>query len=341
MSRLGATVARHALATIAVAIVTGAYISIHALALHASILSSNSAVLSDHAWTSLQPLPSETDVIPDLFIKQLWVQGRWMGALDPDVIHEAARIEEVLLGQIPSGATAPRLKDDANGWSRESVGSVESESGVTDAFIHSPLLYWKDSSSLESIDSILDAVNSNKHGKSAANVTLTPASVLSRPVESEGRLVAADALVASLFYKAGSSAGERWDERVEALPQSGNGNWEVYLNNAEGTGSRLFRFQSHPVSIQDDAIFLLSYSLVALLVFFCLSHVQTLRSKIWLLGAMALQVRIDYPTRTNAYRITGMLFNLLQPYGGLSSRHGCFQHSSGGVSIHHPGRGTR
>jgi hypothetical protein len=284
MSHLGSVVARHALMTIAISVAIGTYLSLPAL-------SSNRPKLSRHAWTSLQPLPSGGDLVPDISIKQLWVQGSWMGALERDIILEAAVIQEALLGQISSSATAPQ-SEDADSIFREPIDPSKPESDAAEAFIHSPLLYWNDPSALASTDSILDAVNSRTGGKSPANVTLTSISVLSHPAWLGGRLIAADALVVSLFYKVGSRAGVRWDERVEALATTGEGRWDTSFPDAGAIGSNLFKFQSRPVSIQDQALFFTAYALVALMVFVGFRHIRTLRSKVGLLVAIALQVCI-------------------------------------------------
>src|SRR3982074_3443966 len=105
-------------------------------------------------------------------------------------------------------------------------------------FLHSPLLYWNCSvAAIESDDSILTTINSYNHQISPANITLRPSSVLAGISLSRNRLVAADALVVSLFYKAGSTAGDLWDERAKALAQSDNSRWDVYLANGRGTKS--------------------------------------------------------------------------------------------------------
>ncbi|OBT64321.1 hypothetical protein VE03_06808 [Pseudogymnoascus sp. 23342-1-I1] len=222
-------------------------------------------------------------------IKQLWIQGSSLKALERETLLEAVDIQEALLGPISSWATTLLRHEDASGIPREPAKLSELESDEAVSFIHSPLLYWNCSAAIESTDSILAAINSPTTRKSPANITLTPASVLLKPVWSGDRLVAADALVVSLFYKAGSRAGEIWDERVEALMEAGEGRWDIYLEDDDGTGSSLLHYQSRPVSTQDEAIFFGAYVLVALLVFLGIKPLNSLRSKISLLVTIAVK----------------------------------------------------
>ena len=282
--------ARRAIATITVTVSIGTYLSLLVLYLHQP--SSKYPNLSGRAWTSILPFPGGEGLIPDISIKQLWIQGSWMKALERETLLEAVDIQEALLGPISSWATALLRHEDTSGIPTEPAEHSALESDAAVSFIHSPLLYWNGSAAIESTDSILSAINSPTTRKSLANITLTPASVLLGPVWSGNRLVAADALVVSLFYKAGSRAGEMWDERVEALTQAGEGRWDIHLKDDSGTGSQLLQYQSRLASAQDEAIFFGAYVLVALFVFLGFKHLNSLRSKISLLIPIAVQVRI-------------------------------------------------
>lgn len=284
--------ARHALATIAVTMSIGTYLSLPILYLHQPRFSSKYPNLSSHAWTSILPFPGGDDLIPDISIKQLWIQGNSLKALERETLLEAVDIQEALLGPISSWATTLLSHENASDIPREPAKRNALESDAAVSFIHSPLLYWNGSAAIESNDSILAAINSPTTRKSPANITLTPASVLLEPVWSGDRLVAADALVITLFYKAGSRAGEIWDERMEALTEAGQGRWDIYPEYGDGTGSKLLHYQSRPVSTQDKAMFFGAYVLVALLVFLGLKPLKSLRSKIGLLVAIAVKVRI-------------------------------------------------
>jgi hypothetical protein len=198
------------------------------------------------------------------------------------------------------------------------------EPGNVLSFLHSPLLYWNCSAAaIESDNSILTTINSRAHQISPANITLRPSSVLSGILLSYNRVVAADALVVSLFYKAESMAGDLWDERVEALVQRDQSRWRVYPADGRGSGSMLVRFQSRPISFQDEAIFFGSYGLVLLYVIFSLRNARTLKSRVSLFMTIALQVNISQyflkatvaeAHHTEIPSITGMLFDPLRLY---------------------------
>jgi hypothetical protein len=314
VSRVGLAVARHALTTIAIAVSVGMCLSIPVFPLRVRTLPLDCPIASSHAWTSLQSLSARDSLIPDISIKQLWVYGDGAGALERDVILEAASIQEALLGPESHWATAT--------WRTDTGGSLAS----AEAFIHSPLLYWNGSSGVGSTESIVAMVNSRIGDKSLANVTLTPTSVFSGAAWSNGRIVMADALIISLFYKNGSRAGKRWDDRAITLGHAAEGKWEASFHDAAGSRSELFRFESRPVNLRDDAIFFTAYTVVSLLVARGFKDLKLLRSKAVLLAAMALQVRImmDDWMRRFLTLFTGSLFGLLQLYRRLVSPHGCF-----------------
>jgi hypothetical protein len=168
------------------------------------------------------------------------------------------------------------------------------EPEITASFLHSPLLYWNSSAiAIESDDSILTTIDSRSQQSSQANITLRPSSVLAGILLSDSRPVAADALVVSLFYKAGSKAGDLWDELAEGLIESNKNRWEVFSADGRGTQSTFFKFVSRPVSPQDEAIFFGSYSLVLLYVVFSLRNVRTLKSRVRVFTMIAMQVSMS------------------------------------------------
>lgn len=297
MSHLGMVMTRYALATIAVTVLIGTYLSLPILYLRQPPFSSKYPNLSGHAWTSILPISGGDGLVPDISIKQLWIQGSWIDALKRETLLEAVEIQEALLGPISSWPTTMLRHEGTSGTPTEPPKRSALESDAAAFFIHSPLLYWNGSAAIESTDSILAAINSPTTRKSPANITLTPASVLLEPVWSGDRLVAADALVVSLFYKGGSRAGEIWDERVEALTQANEGRWDIHLEDDGGTGSKLLQYQFRLVSAQDEAIFFGAYVLVALLAFLGLKNLNSLRSKTGLLVAIAVKVRITFCKR--------------------------------------------
>lgn len=47
------------------------------------------------------------DLIPDISIKQAWIHGSWMKALERETLMEALAIQDVLLGPTLSCNTVP------------------------------------------------------------------------------------------------------------------------------------------------------------------------------------------------------------------------------------------
>jgi hypothetical protein len=153
------------------------------------------------------------------------------------------------------------------------------------------LLYWNCSAAaIQSDHSIIATINRRAYQVSPANITLSPSSVFTGIRWSYQRLVAADALVISLFYKAESRAGDLWDERAAALAQYDKSRWDISLAEVRGSGSRFFRFQSRLITFQDEAILFGAYGLVALYVIFSLRDLRMLKSRVGLLLTVVVQV---------------------------------------------------
>ena len=157
-----------------------------------------------------------------------------MGALIPEVVEEALKVQEALLGSGVFCTEAPNSGD-----SRPGVNDLLSQEPVLNAssvlplrvFFHSPLLYWNCSlSAIQQDNDLLETVNANSMRVSPLNMTLYWSSVFAGKLFSHHRLAAADALVISLFYDTNSKMGELWDERATALASDANlrGKYDIY-----------------------------------------------------------------------------------------------------------------
>jgi hypothetical protein len=297
MSSLGAVVTRHSLTTIIITVAIGVSMCLPAPFLYHLTSSVNDPKPLSHAWTSLEPFANGENLTPNISIKQVWIYGSWMKALERETLLEAVVIQDLLLGPM---LTCDPVRDTTTHRTTLTTPSERmlilerQEPNFTVSFLHSPLLYWNCSTAaIESDNSILTTVNSHAHQISPANITLRPSSIFSGMLLSHNRLVAADTLVVSLFYKADSRAGDLWDERSQALAQREQSRWKVYPADGRGTGSRLFKFQSRPISVQDKAIFFGSYGLVLLYAIFSLRNVRTLKSRAGLFMTIAVQVSIS------------------------------------------------
>lgn len=281
LSRLGTVVAAHSLAVVAVAVAIGVSLGVAVPVLYRPVSVANHPRLPGRVWTSLHSLSSNSGWIPDISVKQAWIYGSWMKALERETLLEAANIHDVLLGPLSSYNTVH-------------VETSASGSELAISFPHSPFLYWNSCvTAIKSDNSLLKTINSLSHQVSPANLTLRPSSVLGGIRLSYDRIIAADALIVSLFYKTGSSAGDLWDEGAEALARCDERKQNIYLASSGGTGSRLFKFQYRPISIQDKAIFFAAYSLIALYIIFSLRNLRMIKSRFNLFVTIALQVSIS------------------------------------------------
>jgi hypothetical protein len=227
-------------------------------------------------------------LVPEISIKQAWIHGSRMKALERDTMLEALAIQDLLLGPMSSCATTPWLEDKVL---NSPAGTEASEVDTDVSFVHSPLLYWNCSrEAIESDNSIIMTVNGRAHQVSPAKVTLRPLSVLAGATFSFNRVVAADALVVSLIYGVESKAGDLWDMRAEELAQYDKSRWEVYPAGSRGARSTIFRAQSHSTDFQEKAIFSSAYGLIALYVIFKLWNMNVMKSRATLFIVIALQV---------------------------------------------------
>jgi len=195
-----------------------------------------------------------------------------MEALRLDVVEEALRIQQVLLGPdvscssfSESGMFTEAAGSGGGGGGGDSdngdagvdsgssgVGGNASNPGMgTGMFFHSPLLYWNCSlSSMKDDANLIKTVNREFNKRSPANVTLRWGSVLAGKKFHHDRLVKADALVISLFYRLDSPAGELWDQRAAVLAQEADvhGRYDVYPGNGKENGSTLYEVLFLPLS---------------------------------------------------------------------------------------------
>ncbi|KAE8443978.1 hypothetical protein EG329_001202 [Mollisiaceae sp. DMI_Dod_QoI] len=283
---LGTVFAQHSLATIAITVAIGVCLCVPVPFIYHPTSSLASPTQTD-TRIAADPSPNGIALIPDIFIKQVWIHNGWMKALERDTLLTALAVQDLLLGSIPSCATTP--------WHeyynvRTPAGSNAPKSGTPVSFFHSPLLYWNCSvGAIESDESIVSTINSHAHQISPANVTLRPLSVLAGTISSSNTVVAADALVISLFYKDGSQAGDLWDLQAETLIQQDKSRWEVHLATNKRPKSMLIKVHSQSNSTRDKAIFLSGCILIALSIVFKLRHTTAMKSKVGLFIAIALQ----------------------------------------------------
>jgi hypothetical protein len=163
-----------------------------------------------------------------------------MEALTHDVLKEGLNIQQALLG--PEAVCLPSSDDGYNNGvlPGNRPGLPLMPSGM---FFHSPLLYWNCSlSAVEQDRRILETVNDNISRRSAAKITLRWGSVFAGKHFSHQKLIAADALVISLFYALNSTAGQLWDQRAAELVREArsHGRYQIYPENGQEDYNTLY-----------------------------------------------------------------------------------------------------
>lgn len=198
-------------------------------------------VLTNHAWASARPFVLPGTVVPDIGIKQAWIHGSYMEALQSRVLEEGLRIQQELLGPEVNCVTYAENHD---GYSQRSQ-LARSNASRMEMFVHSPLLYWNCSMEAVQQDSdILNTVNRNVFLHSAANITVRWRSVFAGKRFKDHHLAAADALIISLFYDVDSSVGDLWDQRAAKLTAEAkeHGRYAVSFSRGKSTLYEVFLF---------------------------------------------------------------------------------------------------
>lgn len=238
----GVTVARHPVLFIVLSVAFSVILSYPTLFLYFNDTPGPASV-THHVWTSVTPFlyPS---AVPNIGIKQAWIQGSYMEVLTQDVLKEGLRVQQALLPDaICSSAPAGDYYSDAD-LDNQMMGEAENRPIM---FFHSPLLYWN--CSLETIEQdrrILKTVNENNARRSTAGITLRWGSVFAGKQFSHQKLIAADALVISMFYDLNSTAGELWDQRATKLAREAeeHGRYKVFPSDGREGYSSLYEVNS-------------------------------------------------------------------------------------------------
>jgi hypothetical protein len=100
ISRLRTVVAQHSPTTIIVTVAIGVSLCVPALSLYHPAFSMNCPKPPSHVWTSAESFANSESLIPEISVKQAWIYGSWMKALERDTLLGAVAIQDMLLGPI-------------------------------------------------------------------------------------------------------------------------------------------------------------------------------------------------------------------------------------------------
>jgi hypothetical protein len=244
--------------------------------------------LPKHAWTSTTEIEGERPA--DVVVRQVWVHGDYMKAIELPVLREAMHVQDALIGsgfaEEEDGALAAQPV-----VARDSPGCLAAAAGENWGY-HSPLMYWDCSlEALENDQDLLTTINSRATAQSALNLTLRPSSLFAGKTFSNTKLRAADALVFTVFDQTDSGLGHVWDARSRLLAERTSPNWTVFPKSGQVTSSRLYEFHFKPMTLIDDLILAASYIVTAVYVISRMMQLRAVKSWFGLLVTICAKVR--------------------------------------------------
>ena len=107
ISYIGAVVIQHSLTTIIVTVAIGVFLCVPVPFLYYPARSMNYLKPPNHVWTSTESFANGENLMPDISIKQAWIYGSWMKALERETLLEALAIQDLLVGPMLSCDPVP------------------------------------------------------------------------------------------------------------------------------------------------------------------------------------------------------------------------------------------
>ena len=236
------------------------------------------AAYPHHVWTTAKPLDGDSG-LADVEMRQVWVHGSYMKALDKDVLKSALGIQQTLVGSEPLSSIISGL-------------SNELRSGTLTWGFHSPLMYWNNSfEAIEADDDILRTINAKARSTSSSlNVALRPASVFAGKKFNHQRLIAADALVITLMNKVEGNVGVQWEDRTTSLTTGACKGCSLFPKDARITRNRVYEFSFTPLSAQENIALTFAYSCMAIYVLLSLNKLKAFHSRVGLVVTAITQM---------------------------------------------------
>ncbi|KAF2691340.1 hypothetical protein K458DRAFT_382904 [Lentithecium fluviatile CBS 122367] len=244
--------------------------------------------LPKHVWTSMTEV--EGDRPADVEVRQVWVHGDYMNAIDRRVLREAMRVQDALIADgFDDDGTALGGQHSATRIGKECVAT---SAGQKWGF-HSPLMYWNCSlDALEEDQHLLSTINSHSEVQSALNLTLRPSTVFAGKAFAKTKLRSADALVITLFDQTNSGLGATWDARSQKLARELPPDWSLFPEDGRIFKSRLYEFRFKPMTLNDDLFLAASYMVTAGYVIWRMMQLRAVKSWFGLLITICAKMTI-------------------------------------------------
>jgi hypothetical protein len=290
-------------------------------------------------WTSARRYEGNQSIAADVEVRQVWVHGSYMRALEDHVLVEALDIQQALV----SSDLLPDGHDDVRKYSSSKHGDG---SGTNACFqkhtsglswgIHSPLMFWNCSySALAEDPDPIQTINEQSLRRSDFNLTLLPTSVFAGKSFVNNKIVAADALVITLFERPTARPGKPWNQKLAALAADFPDRWSFYPKDGIVTRSQLYEFQFKPMSIRDDFFLFLGYAMMFMYVLANLRKTRAVKSHIGIVVTIITQVSIPLPISQLILKLLDYHFNRCQFYNMWLFEDRPSTYSTGGVSFCH------
>ncbi|KAF2145817.1 uncharacterized protein K452DRAFT_125935 [Aplosporella prunicola CBS 121167] len=290
-ARYGTATARHWLLSLLLSVAVAVLLCYPVVFLYESPAPGGQHHRPHHVWTSVRAYDGPPDVTPDVGMRQLWVHGSYMKALDSRVLREALSIQDKLIGRgfgLPGGRAG-----DARDGALDGACAPEAGGNALWGY-HSPLMYWNCSmAALEADTDILHTINSQEGRLSYMNFTLQPTSLFAGKSFNGTRLLAADALVITLMDRTGGAVTDEFDRRSRMLTSESPDPWSFYPPTGSTYRHQLYEFRYQPLSINDASTLILAYSLMLFYVLFSLRKLKAVKSVFGLFCTVIAQMFIS------------------------------------------------
>ncbi|KAF2495792.1 hypothetical protein BU16DRAFT_356579 [Lophium mytilinum] len=238
-----------------------------------------------HVWTSTTEFRGGPNTKADVEMRQVWMHGDYMKALDPRVLRQALRVQNALIvnGFGPEDRSGldslPAPGDPENSHDTPNDMCAPGSRSLSWAF-HSPLMLWNCSlAALESDSDVLATINRRMGQQTYLNFTLRPSSIFAGKSFKDGKLQAADALVITVFDMTKTGIQKSWETRLKALAEDLSDQWSLYPETGMVAGSQLYEFRFRPMTMSDDIFLALVYGLMALYVLASLGKMRAVTSR--------------------------------------------------------------
>ncbi|KAF2463148.1 uncharacterized protein BDR25DRAFT_246320 [Lindgomyces ingoldianus] len=286
----GTATARHWLLSILLTIAISVLLCYPALFQTDSPAAAGLRSLPKHVWTSTAEV--QGDRIADVEVRQVWVHGHYMNAIDVQVLRQALYVQNSLIRDgfgVEAGTAIASFNSHASG---RNGCAMDSAPRFTWGF-HTPLMYWNCSSdALEQDSDLLATINSRTTDQSTLNLTLRPSTVFAGKAFVNKKLQAADALVISLFDQTNSSLGATWDVRSMSLANDLSSEWAIFPQDGKVVRSRLYEFRFEQMSWFWDLGLALSYSGIVIYLILEIRKLHALKSWVGLLTTIGAKMAV-------------------------------------------------